>query len=87
MTYTWYYIINKTDFEAAGLVSQSIDLDLESIGAKTVLVTMGIMIGLTYEGVFLPLQLNDDNPFEFDDHAIYIDDSDNIFLGIAVDED
>ncbi len=87
MIYNWFYIINKNDFDDTGLVSQELTLELENVGQKTILVTKGIMLGITYEGIFLPLQLNDENPFEFEDHAIQIDDDDNIFLGIAIDED
>ena len=86
MTYNWYYIINADEFEATGLVSQELDLELENIGPKTVLVTMGAMLGITYEGVFLPLEMNGENPFEFDGHAIQVHDNGNVFLGIAVDE-
>lgn len=86
--YTWYFIFNYDDFIALGLVSRTYDLILDGIGAKSVLVTKGNLVGITYEGVFLPLNLNDKNPFEMDGHAIYVDENDNVWLGIEVaDED
>lgn len=86
MIYTWYYIFNADDFNAEGLVSQTYTVILEGIGQKDILVTKGNFLGLTYEGVFLPLEMNDKNPFEFDSHAIYVDSNQNVFLGIAVAE-
>lgn len=82
--YNWYLIFNKTEFEALDLVSKVYRLDLEDIGEKDILVTKGVAIGMTYEGIFLSLELNEKNPFEFEDHAIYINDEDDVFLGVAV---
>jgi hypothetical protein len=45
-------------------------------------VTKGNRISLTYEGIFLTLGMNDDNPFEFEDHAVFIDDNLDVWLGI-----
>ena len=41
---------------------------------------------MTYDDVFLYLDLNGANPFEFDGFAIYKNSSNDVFLGIAVDE-
>lgn len=87
MNYTWFYIFNYEDFIDTGLVSKTYSLILDGIGLKDVLVTKGVEVGLTYEGIFLPLNMNDKNPFEFEDHAIYIDENENVWLGIAVNED
>lgn len=86
MTYTWYLIFNTVTFDALGLVSKKYTLNLENIGQKDILVTKGITYGLTYEGVFLSLEMTDLNPFPFDGHAIYVDENDNVYLGIEVDE-
>lgn len=84
MTYTWYKIFNKTEFEALGLVSKAYTLNLEDLGEKTILVTKGNYISMVYEGVQLVLQLNSKNPFEFDGHACYLDtDTNDVYLGIA----
>lgn len=87
MTYTWYYIFNKAAFEATELVSRTYTVNLESIGQREILVTKGNALSMLYEGVFLTLELNDKNPFEFDGHAAYIDENDNVWLGIAEAED
>jgi hypothetical protein len=89
MTFTWFKIFNLTEFEALGLVSRTYTQVLEGIGQKDVLVTKGECVSILYEGIFLPLQLNDINPFikNADDetevaHAIYIDANDDVYLGI-----
>ena len=86
MNYDWYLIFNKDEFEELDLVSKTYSLDLEGIGTKDVLVTWGEKLGITYEGIFLPLELNDENPFEFESHAVYIDEDNDVYLGIATDE-
>lgn len=84
MQYTWFKIFNRTEFNALGLVSRTYTLNLDGVGEKDILVTKGLALGMLYEGVFLSLELNDKNPFEFDDHAIYVDENDDVYLGIAV---
>jgi len=86
MNYNWYKIFNKPDFEALDIPSKEYEFLLEEIGLKTVLVVKGNLCGLFYEGTFLSLELNDNNPFEFDSHAIYIDDNDDVWLGLEVEE-
>lgn len=86
MTYTWFPIFNLEEFLALGLVSKTYTLTLEGIGQKDILVTHGELVGITYDGHFLTLSLNDKNPFEFEDHAVYVDEDDQVWLGIAVDE-
>ncbi len=83
--YTWFYIFTSTDFLALDLVSKTYTLLLSGIGQVEILVTNGNFLGITYDGVFLPLNMNDQNPFEFDDHAVYIDAENQVWLGIAVD--
>lgn len=87
MEYTWYEIFNTTEFDDLGLISKTYTLNLEGVGQKDILVTKGNLYGITYEGVFVALNMNDQNPFEFDSHAIYVDEDDNVFLGLPVDED
>jgi hypothetical protein len=82
MIYDWYFIFNSDDFDDLDLVSQTLTLDLDGIGEKDILVTKGINYAITYEGVFLSLELNDKNPFEFDSLAIYRDAYNNVWLGI-----
>jgi hypothetical protein len=85
--YTWYYIFTSTDFLALDLVSKTYTLILDGRGTFDILVTNGQSIGITFEGVFLSLNLNDKNPFEFENYAIYIDDDDQVWLGFAVEDE
>lgn len=82
--YNWYQVFNLTEFEALGLVSKEYTVIFEDIGQVTVLVTKGNLVGMTYDGVFLPLNLNDNNPFEFDGHACYVNSDNEVFLGIEI---
>ena len=81
MIYKWYFIFNYAEFVATGLVSRTYSVILSGIGAKDILVTQGNYVGLTYDGTFLAIGLNDKNPLEFDSMAVYKDESDNVFLG------
>lgn len=85
MTYSWFVIFNTVEFEALGLVSKTYSLNLQNLGIKDFLVTLGNNYGITYNDVFLSLNLNDNNPFEFDGYAIYFDTtSNNVLFGIPV---
>lgn len=83
--YNWFKIFNKTEFLALGLTSKTYTIFLNGIGQKDILVTNGISIGILYEEVFLSLNLNDKNPFEFDNHAIFVDDdTQDVYLGVPI---
>ncbi len=86
MIYDWYKIINKTEFEATGLVSREVEVLLDGVGLRTILVTKGNLLSITYEGVFLSIGVADDiethNPFAFGGYAVYLDSNNDIWLGI-----
>ena len=84
MIYKWFKIFNTAEFDALDLVSKTYTFILEGVGQKDILVTKGVTYGMTYDGVFLSLNMIDQNPFEFDGHAIFIDGDDNVYLGIEV---
>lgn len=84
MIYTWFKIFNKDEFEDLDLVSRTYSLNLSGVGTKDILVTKGIGVGMTYDGVFLSLELEDQNPFEFEDKAIYIDENNDVYLGVGI---
>lgn len=86
MIINWYNIINKADFEATGLVSRTVTLFLAGEGEKDILVTKGNYISIMYDDVFLPVNLNDLNPFAFDSKLVYLDEDDEIWLGVLADE-
>ena len=87
MVFTWFKIFNTDEFTALGIPSKTYTLNLEGVGQKDILVTYGVSFGMTYEGVFLSLNLNDQNPMIFEGLAIYVDANNDVFLGIEVDED
>ena len=87
MVYQWFKIFNRAEFLALDLTSKTYTLLLEGIGTKDFLVTNGVSVGVTYEDIFLAVELNDENPFEFADHAIYIDASEDVYFGFLVEEE
>ena len=85
--FNWFKIFNKTQFLATGLVSRTMTLNLEGVGQRKILITLGNQLGITYEAVFLTIEDGGNNPFIFDGHAIYVDANNDVFLGIEVNED
>lgn len=86
MIYRWFRIFNLTEFNETELTSKSYTLELDGVGVKNILVTQGNLLSMTCDGVMLSVNLNEKNPFEFDDMAIYLDGANDVFLGFAVDE-
>ncbi len=84
MTFDWYKIFNLTEFEALDLVSKAYILNLEGLGEQTVMVFKGNEVSIQYDDVTLPIQLHDENPFVFDGYAVYIDENDDVFLGVEI---
>lgn len=80
--YDWYKIVNTVEFEATGLVSREVEVVLEGIGLKTILVTKGVLYSIVYEGVMLSPGLMDNNPFYFDGYGSYVTLAGDIYLGI-----
>lgn len=80
-SYTWFYLFNAAEFEALGLISRTITVNLDGIGLKKVLITKGSKLGITYEGVFLAIGTADRNPFSIDGLAVYRDELDQVWLG------
>lgn len=84
MIYTWYFIFNLTDFEATELVSRTFDVILDGRGEAEFLVTKGNGVGITHDGIFLMIDLEGKNPFEFDGRAVYVDANQNVWWGFEV---
>lgn len=80
--YTFYNVFNLDDFEAEGLVSKEYTKEFEGVGEKTILVTKSNLVGVLFDDIYLPLELNNNNPFEMDDRAVYIDDDNEVYVGI-----
>jgi|AVFP01.1.fsa_nt_gi hypothetical protein len=81
-TYTWFKIFNKTEFEATGLVSRSYRVFLNGVGERTILSTKGNYLSVLFDEVFLPINLNSNNPFEMDERAVYLDANNDVWVGI-----
>lgn len=82
MTFDWYRIINRTEFEASGLVSKSVNLIMGTLGRKTALVTRGNYTCVTVDGVMLSADLSGTDPFIFGNRAVYVDDAGDIWFGV-----
>lgn len=80
--YDWYKILNKAEFEADSIPSREVTVVLEGVGQKTVMVTNGILVSLVYEGVMLSPGLNDENPFAYGGYAAFLDENNDLWLGI-----
>ena len=84
MTFDWYKIINKDEFEASGLVSKEVEAVLDGIGEKTILVTRGNLISLVVDGIMISVGLGGANPFVFGGYGVYLDSNSDIWLGVPV---
>ena len=82
MIFDWFNLFNLTEFMATGLVSRTLTRTLEGIGNRDILITSGDFVGITYEGVFLCIDMADQNPFVMDGCAVYVDEDDNVWLGV-----
>ncbi len=82
----WFDVYNEATFLDEDLVSKSVTVDMGTRGDQTVVIFRGNFTSLLFDGVFLCADMNDRNPFHFADHLIYIDDDDEIWLGIVTDE-
>lgn len=81
-TYDWYFLVNLADFIASGLISREIQLNFQNIGLKTILITSGELVSVTFDDVILSIGLNNKNPFHFDSHAVYYDSNGAVWLGL-----
>lgn len=84
--YTWYNIFNLDDFEAEALSSKTYEVNLTDVGLKSILVTKGNYTSVLFDDIFLTINLNGYNPFTKDDRGVYIDENNDVWVGI-LDED
>lgn len=88
MIYSWLKLFNLTEFNNLLLGSKTYTVFIDGIGEKDFLVTKGNLVSVTYDGVMIPIGLNDKNQREFDDMAIYLDDeTQDVYVGINGRED
>lgn len=84
MTYDWYKIINKNEFEATGLISRELNIILQGIGAKKVLVTNGAFLSITIDDVMLSINVIGKDTFTFQNRAVHLDPSGDVWYGVAI---
>lgn len=80
--YDWYLIINRAEFLATGLISRELEMTLEGVGNTTFLVTAGNVLSITEGEVMLSVGAAGDNPFYFQDRAIFLDENENVYWGV-----
>lgn len=80
--FNWYQVFNRQAFLDTDLVSREFDLFIEGVGQKTVLVTRGVGVSMLYDGAFMMIGLNDKNPFRIGEYAAFVDEVDDVWLGI-----
>lgn len=86
MIYNWFKLFNYNEFLATELTSRTIVAVLEGYGTATILVSRGNIVSLTFDEVYLPVNLNGINPRRAEGYASYIDGSQDVWLGIEVPE-
>jgi hypothetical protein len=88
MIYDWYMLFSLPEFLATGLVSKTIDVVLDGVGEKEILVTRGNEIGIQYDDVFMMIDFEGRNPLSVQGdlftYAVYKDSDHNIWLGIGI---
>jgi hypothetical protein len=83
MIFDWYRIESLDWFLGLNIPSVTLTRELEGLGLKTVTLTSGNVVGLLYEGTYLMIEFEGRNPYEFDGHAVFVDDNRDIWLGIG----
>lgn len=82
MDFNWFELFNKAEFLATGLTSRTLTVILEGIGEKEILITKGNELSISYDGVFLPINFKEENPFVFEERAVFEDADGVIWLGV-----
>ena len=85
MIYDWYKIFNLTDFLAKELPSINIEANLEGVGLEQFMITKGNEVSIVYKDVMLPINYNNENPYNNDIYAVFLDEvTQNVWFGILV---
>jgi hypothetical protein len=86
MALFWYRIANENEFLELGIPSKEYEYVFDNIGLRTATMYSGRFTCLSFEGIFLPVELNGLNPYQLEDYAIYKDDNSDIWLGVEFPE-
>ncbi len=82
----WYRLVNRTEFLNTNLPSYEAKVNLEDIGETTIMITKGVGVSIFFQDAFLPVQMNARNPFRIGLHAVYVDQNDDLWLGVIVED-
>ena len=84
MIYDWYKLFNLDSFLAEEITSREMIVLLETLGRTSILVSRGNLVSITYDEVYLPVNYEDENPYYDSGLASYVDDDNNVWLGVEV---
>lgn len=82
MNFDAYKLFNRTEFEAAGIPSRTLRVNLAGIGVKEILVTRGNELAILYEGEFLVVNFAGKNPYAKNNVAVWEDANHDVYLGV-----
>jgi hypothetical protein len=83
---TWYNIFNRADFLAEELPSRTLTVTLSDIGEVNIELFVGNELSMVYDGVLLPVNFLEENPYSYGGYSVYVDGNDDVWLGIAEEE-
>lgn len=86
MSASWYNIFNVAEFIDEELVSRTLVLTLPDRGEKTFEIFRGNYVSVLFDGVLLPIEFLDQNPYVNGEYAIYKDEADEVWFGFQEDE-
>jgi len=84
MTYNWYKIFSLTEFAATDLVTRNLTVDLIGVGSVEILISVGNLTSILFDGHFLPINFLSNNPFVRGEYAVYLDANNFVWLGIEI---
>lgn len=84
MIYDWFKIFNLDEFLAEQITSREMIVLLEAIGRTSILISRGNLVSITYNEVYLPVNIPGQNPNTDSGYASYLDADNNVWLGIEV---
>lgn len=80
----WFKLFNLDEFLSEELTSRTLVAVLEGRGTAIILISRGNMVSLTYNDVYLPVNLVGINPYIDSGYGSFIDTDNNVWLGFEV---
>jgi hypothetical protein len=80
--FNWFRLFNQQEFLDLELVSYEFDVELEGVGTKNIMIAKGTAVSIFVDGIFLSINLNGRNPFRYNELAVYLDENEDVWLGI-----